>query len=35
MSHGWVIKGDQGDETVARDVQRAVGMIGDWFEEHL
>ena len=35
MSHGWVIKGDIAEPAVARDVQRAVGMIGDWFEEHL
>ena len=35
MSHGWVIKGDLADAAVARDVQSAVGMIGEWFEEHL
>lgn len=35
MKHGWVIKGDVADPAVARDVQRAVGEIVDWFGAHL
>lgn len=35
MKHGWVIKGDVADPTVARDVQRAVAEVIDWFGAHL
>jgi len=35
MPHGWVIKGDIDEPVVALEVQRAVGMISGWLDEHL
>lgn len=35
MVHGWMSRGDTGDETVKRDVEKAMTCIVDFYSKHM